>query len=96
MSWKTWSENKVVHVILVLVVFSCTGLSVARIGAWLTESVGFQRFSFAYWMLWIVALLPVYNVLLLCYAFIFGKFNYFREKQRRTWRKLTGWMRKKA
>jgi hypothetical protein len=95
MSLKTWSEHKVVHVVLVLLVFSCTGLTVARIGGWLTEWMGFERFSLAYWLMWIVALLPVYNVLLLCYAFIFGKFRYFREKQKRTWRKLTGWARKK-
>lgn len=95
MSWKAWSQNKVVHVILVLLVFSCTGLSVARIGRLLTEWLEVERFSLAYWLLWIVALLPVYNVLLLCFAFIFGKFTYFREKQKRTWRKMTGWTRKK-
>jgi hypothetical protein len=94
MSWRTFKEHKVVHWTLVLLVFSCTGLSVARIGGLLAEWAGFERYSLAYWLMWIVALLPVYNVLLLVFAFIFGKYFYFREKQKRMWRRMTGWMRR--
>lgn len=94
MSTRDWRSHKVVHVVLILLVFTCTGLSVARIGGWLAEWAGFERFSLAYWLMWIVALLPVYNVLLLVFAFIFGKYAYFRAKQRRMWQKMTGWMRK--
>lgn len=95
MRLKTWKEHKVVHVTLVLLVFSCTGLSVARIGGLLAEWLGLERYSVLYWLMWIVALLPLYNLLLLGFAFLFGKFAYFREKQRRMWRKMTGWARKK-
>ncbi|MFN8397418.1 MAG: DUF6787 family protein [Bacteroidia bacterium] len=91
--WQEFKERKWVHWTLVLLVFTCTGLSVARIGGWLAEVAGFKRFSLEYWLMWILALLPVYNVLLLCYAFVFGKFVYFREKQKRMWRRMTGWWR---
>jgi ABC-type iron transport system FetAB permease component len=94
MNWKAWREQKAVHVVLILLVFTCTGFSVARVGIWIAAAAGFERFSLEYWLLWIFGLLPIYNVLLLGYAFLFGKFQYFRAKQKRTWRFLTGWMRK--
>jgi uncharacterized BrkB/YihY/UPF0761 family membrane protein len=89
-----WKENRAVHLVLVLVVFTCTGLSIARIGVWIAEWAEFERFSLSYWLMWIVGLLPVYNVLLLVFAFIFGKYRYFREKQKRMWRRVTKWMSK--
>lgn len=95
MSGQDWKDQKWVHLVLVLLVFTCTGLTVARIGGLLAEWAGLQRFSVAYWLMWIVALLPLYNVLLLCFAFLFGKFKYFRAKQLRMWQRLTGWMRRR-
>jgi hypothetical protein len=62
MSEKSWKDHQAVHIILVLLVFSCTGLSVARIGGWLGQWLGLEHFSLAYWLMWIVALLPLYNV----------------------------------
>ena len=94
MSWKAWREKKPVHLVLILLVFTCTGLTVARLGIWISVASGIERFSLAYWLLWIFGLLPIYNVILLIYAFCFGKYQYFRDKQRRTWQKLTSWLRK--
>jgi hypothetical protein len=94
MNWQEWRERKPVHVTLILLVFTCTGLTVARLGVWLTGLAGIERFSWEYWLFWIFGLLPIYNVILLVYAFVFGKFQYFRAKQKRTWAFLTRWMRK--
>jgi hypothetical protein len=94
MNWKEWREKKAVHVTLILLVFTCTGLTIARLGVWIAHLAGFERFSVAYWLMWIFGLLPIYNVLLLIYAALFGKYQYFREKQKRTWRFLTGWLKK--
>lgn len=88
MTWKELWEKKWVHIAVVLIVFSCTGLTVARVGVWLSQALGFERFGFAYWMLWIFGLLPIYNVILLCYAFLFGKYRFFREKQKRSWARI--------
>ena len=94
MNAQRWHEKGVLHVVLILLVFTCTGLTVARLGIWLTQMIGIERFSVAYWLIWIFGLLPLYNLILLVYAAVFGKFNYFRAKQRRTWQWLTRWMRK--
>ncbi|MEM7040988.1 MAG: DUF6787 family protein [Bacteroidota bacterium] len=89
-----WRENKTLHVVLVLVVFSCTGLTVARLGAVIAEAVGLERFSFLWWMMWIVALLPIYNVFLLIYAWIFGKYTFFRAKQKKMISRMMFWKKK--
>lgn len=89
------SQNKTPHIILVLAVFSITGLTVARLGVWLTYQCGAERFSSLYWMIWIFGLLPLYNVVLLLVAAIFGKYPYFRAKQKKTWQRIAGFWRGK-
>ncbi len=82
--------GKVLHVALVLLVFTCTGTTTAYLGRLASGWLGIERFSWAYWLFWVVGILPIYNVLLPIYGAIFGKYHYFREKQRKLWRKITG------
>ena len=79
---KEFLNNKWVHWTVVLLVFACTGTTTARIDNWLTELLGYEKYHLVWWLL-LVALLPVYNVLLLGFGWIFGKYDYFREKQRK-------------
>lgn len=94
MKFREFWAHKAVHVTVILIVFSCTGLTVARLGAWLADWAGLEKYGLLWWLMWIVALLPLYNVLLIMYATIFGKYRFFREKQKKMWRRMTGWMRK--
>jgi len=43
-------------------------------------------FSLVYYLL----ILPVYNVILLIYGFIFGQFSFFWEFEKRMFRRMTG------
>ena len=88
-------ERKWVHLVQLLLVFICTGTATARIGTLLVEWAGIERFSWQYFVLFIFGLLPIYNAILLPVAFIFGKFQFFRDKQKRTWRLLTSPFRSK-
>lgn len=89
-------EKKWVNVTIILLVFTCTGLTVARLGVLITGALGFERFSWEYWLVWIFGLLPIYQVILLIYAFIFGKFQYFKAKQLKLWRRITGQQKKQS
>jgi hypothetical protein len=91
-----WKDRKWIHLTLVLLVFIFTGTTTARIGSLLVEWMGITRFSLAYWLLFIVGLLPIYNVILLPYAWLFGKFRYFRDKQLRTWRFIQWLFKRKS
>ena len=77
------NQPRWLHVTLILLVFTLTGLTITRIGVWLADWIGIVRYSWQYWTFWIVALLPLYQVILLIYAFLLGKFSFFLKKQKR-------------
>ncbi|MDL5045982.1 hypothetical protein QQ054_08040 [Oscillatoria amoena NRMC-F 0135] len=88
---KRWGLTSAVQVIIVLIVFACTGTTVLLI----------KRPLFEYWFpdgekpLWAsityyVLILPVYNVLLLIYGFVFGQFRFFWEFEKRFFTRLFG------
>ena len=85
-----WKVNSITQVILILCVFACTGFTVMFIkpgihhlffdpgrGTW---------FHVAYWIL----ILPFYNILLLCYGFIFGQFKFFWEFEKKMFGRIFG------
>lgn len=79
---------------LILVIFAITGSTAALLPKYFMPYTGLESGTFAYVLVYIVLITPVYQVLLLGYAFIFGKFSYFYDKQKRLfnwlWRKLSG------
>lgn len=96
MSWidklkSKWQLKSGCQVVIVLVVFACTGFTVLflkrPIVAFFTAD-GEQNvwFSVAYYIL----ILPVYNVILLCYGFLFGQFRFFWEFEKRTYHRIIG------
>lgn len=96
MSWleklKTrWGLNSIGQVVIVLIVFACTGTTVVLIKkpllAFLTGGAGMQ-----WWMtvLYYVLILPFYNVLLLAYGFIFGQFAFFWNYEKKFFRRIMG------
>jgi hypothetical protein len=78
-----WKLNSVRQVIIVLIVFACTGFSVMFLKPVITELLfGDEKstwFTIAYWVL----ILPVYNALLLFYGLIFGQFRFFWKFEKR-------------
>lgn len=86
-----WQLKSVGQVIVVLIVFACTGFTILFlkpvITAWL---IGDDErplwFQIGYW----IFILPVYNVFLLMYGFIFGQFRFFWEFEKRFFRRMIG------
>lgn len=88
---KKWNLKNTQQVIIVLIVFACTGFTIL----WLKRPIvayftidGEQNvwFSVAYFVL----ILPIYNLFLLFYGFVFGQFAFFWEFEKRTFRRITG------
>lgn len=84
-----WNLKSTTQVVIVLIVFACTGTTVLLI----------KRPLFAYWFpdgdkpLWasityFILILPVYNVFLLFYGFIFGQFKFFWEFEKRFFKRI--------
>lgn len=89
MSWtqrlkERWKLKSAFHVFIVLLVFACTGFTIL----FLKRPVFYYLFpdgiipqgaTIAYYIL----ILPVYNVVLLFYGFLFGQFPFFWDFEKR-------------
>lgn len=80
-----WGVKTLAQAVAILVVFSLTGFSVIFIEAWILRVLGVPK-EIPAWLhvvLFLLVTLPVYQVLLLFYGFIFGQFRFFLEFEKR-------------
>lgn len=82
---KRWNLQSGFQVVLILIVFACTGSSVVLIKHLLNinadTAVGTR-------VLFYIGVLPVYNIMLLGYGFLFGQFRFFLEFEKRFFRRI--------
>jgi len=87
--WKVGSPSQV---IIILVVFACTGFSVMflkkPILGWLSTDLESNKTLFS--VLYYIFIFPIYNILLLIYGFLFGQFQFFWEFEKTFFRKIIG------
>lgn len=79
------------RVIVILIVFALTGTTVMLlkkpvVAFFAGDGEQPLLFSILYYLL----ILPVYNVILLIYGFLFGQFDFFWEFEKRFFRRVTG------
>ena len=80
-----WGVTSVWQVILILIVFACTGFSVLFIKQPLFDLAGITAET-SPWIripFYIFTIFPAYQVLLLTYGFIFGQFRFFWNFEKR-------------
>jgi hypothetical protein len=79
-----WKLKNGWQVLAVLVVFACTGFTVMFIKKpLLTLIAGEAATSLLASIIYYLLILPIYNVLLLCYGFIFGQLTFFWAFEKR-------------
>lgn len=86
-----WKLDSGFQVIIVLVVFACTGFTVLFLKKPIVEfftQAGETNIWFS--VIYYVLILPIYNIFLLFYGFVFGQFNFFWEFEKRMFRRFTG------
>ncbi|MEZ4738213.1 MAG: DUF6787 family protein [Flavobacteriales bacterium] len=80
------------RVVLILVVFACTGFTVMFLKRPVVDLVagseGEQPLLFS--VLYYLFILPIYNMLLLIYGAIFGQFRFFWDFEKRFFKRLFG------
>ncbi|MEZ4805338.1 MAG: DUF6787 family protein [Bacteroidia bacterium] len=82
---KRWKVQTIQQVILILIVFACTGYSIILIKHLIginSETSTLNRIIFY------IAVLPIYNILLLIYGYIFGQFKFFLEFEKRFFKRI--------
>lgn len=93
-----WKVDSGLDVVIILVVFACTGFSVVYIKKllFLWMNIGDQTQTWIRFCLSIFIILPIYQVILLIWGWVFGKFNFFWEFEKRTFSRMLGLLRRKA
>ena len=86
-----WKLESTFQVIVVLVVFACTGFTIYFLKKPIVGLISSsEEYNTIYTILYYVFILPVYNVVLLIYGFIFGQFKFFWAFEKRMWNRMTG------
>lgn len=79
-----WKLNSLFQVVIVLIVFACTGFTILFLKKPLFDYL-FEGAERPLWasILYYILILPVYNLFLLFYGFIFGQFRFFWNFEKR-------------
>ncbi|GAB2764837.1 hypothetical protein GCM10027275_02560 [Rhabdobacter roseus] len=91
-----WNVRSGWDVFIILLVFACTGSSIMYIKQVLFGWVGLTADTPA-WIRWtanILIILPLYQVVLLVWGWLFGKFRFFWEFEKRMFSRIGGLFRK--
>ncbi|WP_460540731.1 DUF6787 family protein [Echinicola sediminis] len=86
-----WQLDSLWQVLLVLLAFACTGTTVLFIKQPIFDLLGVDLHSGGFWktVVYLLLVLPLYQILLLMYGFLFGQFRFFWEKEKK-WIKRMG------
>lgn len=86
-----WQLKSITQVIIVLIVFACTGFTIMFLKKPIMGIVGKSLDS--HWfndVLYYLFILPIYFIVLLFYGFVFGQFNFFKSFVLKTCNRLLG------
>jgi Na+-driven multidrug efflux pump len=90
-----WKLQSAWQVVIVLVVFACTGFTILFIKKpllnWLAGEQGNTTLASVLYYLFI---LPLYNVVLLGYGFLFGQFQFFWDFEKRFMERFFTWVKR--
>lgn len=93
-----WKLDSLFQVVMVLVVFACTGFTILFIKNPILNFFGVERGGgqgFLNTLLYLLLVLPLYQIFLLVYGFIFGQFRFFWEKEKQIFRRIGALFSKK-
>jgi hypothetical protein len=91
-----WKLESIFQVVMVLVVFAFTGFTILFIKNPILDFFGVEKGGFVNTVLYLLLVLPLYQVFLLIYGFLFGQFRFFWEKEKQIARRIGKLFSKKA
>ncbi|WP_031529550.1 DUF6787 family protein [Dyadobacter crusticola] len=93
-----WNVKNGWDVLIILIVFACTGFSVLYVKRTLFDLIGLTNESPA-WLRWtvnILIILPLYQLILLIWGWVWGKFSFFWEFEKRMFSRIGSLFKKKG
>jgi Na+-driven multidrug efflux pump len=91
-----WKVESIWQVVIILIVFACTGFSVYFLKKPILKLfTGDQHDTVLVKILYYILILPLYNLLLLGYGFIFGQFDFFWAFEKKFFGRIGSWFKRK-
>jgi hypothetical protein len=90
-----WKVNNGFQITIILMVFACTGFTVFAVKNSLLGLLFVEGPPPWARILYYAVILPVYNILLLFYGFLFGQFDFFWDFEKRSLKKISASLKKK-
>jgi hypothetical protein len=91
-----WKLDSLFQVVMVLVVFACTGFTILFVKNPILDFFGVEKGGFLNTLLYLLLVLPLYQIFLLIYGFVFGQFRFFWEKEKQIFRRIAQVFSKKT
>lgn len=87
-----WKLKSLLQVVLVLIVFALTGFTILFIKKPIFDFLGVSMERGGFWktVLYLLLVLPLYQIILLMWGFVFGQFSFFWEKEKQFIRRIAG------
>jgi hypothetical protein len=87
-----WNLKSLTQVILILIVFALTGFTILFIKKPIFDFLGVSMERGGFWktVLYLLLVLPLYQIILLMWGFVFGQFTFFWEKEKQFIRRIIG------
>lgn len=87
-----WKLKSLWQVVIVLLVFALTGFTILFIKKPIFDLLGVDMESGGIWktILYLLLVLPLYQVVLLFWGFLLGQFDFFWEKEKQIFRRIFG------
>jgi hypothetical protein len=87
-----WGVTSAWQVAVILVVFACTGFSVLWLKQFILPLIGItpQTSGWVRFLASVFVILPIYQVVLLAWGFLFGQFQFFWNFEKRMFGRMVG------
>lgn len=91
-----WNLHSLLQVVLVLIVFSLTGMSVVFLKPYVFRLFGIEELTgFKGALLYLLLIFPLYQILLLFYGTLLGQFSFFWKWEVKTFKSIGKLFKKK-
>jgi hypothetical protein len=97
-----WGVSSNYQLTIIFIVFAITGSSAAYLSKPFTDLIGLTKdnLGWLYLPIRLIAIFPIYNVLLVCFGFLFGQFTFFWNFAKKMFRSMklgfiVDWIEKK-
>lgn len=88
-----WDIDSNLQLVLILVVFAITGSTSVKVARPVLDLLNIHAESMSGWIYWplrIIIIFPIYQAMLLVFAFLFGQFKFFWEFEKRMFGRMAG------